>query len=102
MSGAPVISGMMLFFTLTTIGVIAYPLIKLTPSWLEGRVHRRIAFHRDAITALGFAIDRVGHDSAQRDRLMAQHTWHRAALANLAPGEVPVAAAPAASIDEAA
>ena len=48
MSGEPIINGLMIFFTLTTIAVIAYPIIKLLPSWLERRVYRTAAFHRDA------------------------------------------------------
>jgi hypothetical protein len=76
----------MLFFSATTVAVIAYPIVKLLPSWLERSVYRKIASHRDAITALDLAISRMS-DAEQRARLQAQADFQRAALANLAPGD---------------
>ena len=96
----PIISGLMLFFTATTVAVIAYPIVKLLPSWLERSVYRKIACHRDAIAALGVAIDRC-QDVDQLARLTAQRDFHRAALARLAPDEVD-APAPVARVDAAA
>ena len=87
MSASPVISGLMLFFSATTVAVIAYPIIKLLPSWLERSVYRKIAAHRDAIAALDLAISRTTGDAEQRARLQVQADFHRAALANLAPGD---------------
>jgi hypothetical protein len=87
MPADPIISGLMLFFSATTVAVIAYPIVKLLPSWLERSVYRKIDHHRDAIAALGLAIARCV-DADHRLRLVAQQDWHRAALAALAPGEV--------------
>lgn len=101
MAASPIITGMMVFFTATTVAVIAYPIIKLLPSWLERSVYRKIASHRDAIAALGIAIDRCS-DAAHRGRLAAQRDWHRAALAKLAPGDVTAVPATPARIDAAA
>lgn len=101
MSGAPIINGLMIFFSLTTVAVIAYPLVKLLPSWLERRVYRNIAFHRDAVAALGVAIDRAGTDAEQQARLQRQHDYHRAALAALAP-DAAMVSPPAAKVDAAA
>lgn len=101
MSGEPIINGLMIFFTLTTIAVIAYPIIKLLPSWLERRVYRTAAFHRDAIAALVLAIDRAHDDPEHHKRLVAQQDYHRGALATLAPGEAS-APRPAVRIDAAA
>ena len=86
MSASPIISGLMLFFSATTVAVIAYPIVKLLPSRLEHSIYRKISLHRDAIAALDLAISRTA-DSAHRGRLQAQADFHRAALANLAPGD---------------
>ena len=101
MPASPIISGLMLFFTATTVAVIAYPIVKLLPSWLERSVYRKIAGHRDAIAALGIAIDRCT-DTDHLARLTAQRDFHRAALAKLAPGDVEVAPAANTRIDAAA
>lgn len=87
MSGAPIINGLMIFFTLITFAVIAYPLVKLLPSWLERRVYGKIAFHRDALVALGIAHNQSCNDAEHQARLSAQLDYHRAALAALAPDE---------------
>ena len=102
MSGVPIINGLMVFFTLTTIAVIAYPIVKILPSWLEGAVHRKIAFHRDAIIALEVAIDRAGNDPAQHARLTTQLARNKAALTALAPADAPGAAPVRAQVDAAA
>jgi len=87
MSASPIISGMMLFFSATTVAVIAYPIIKLLPSWLERSIYRKIAMHRDSIAALDLAISRNDRDPEHRARLQAQADFHRNALARLAPGD---------------
>lgn len=87
MSSSPIITGLMIFFSVTTVVVVAYPLIKLAPSWFERSVFRRAALHRDAITALDLAIDRAGGDVEHHARLVAQRDYHRSALANLFPGD---------------
>lgn len=95
MSGSSIIDGMAIVFTLTTIAVVLYPIIRLTPSWLEGSLGKRIAFHRAAADALETALTRSHNDPAQGDRLEAQLRYHRASLATLAPSH-PAAAAVAA------
>lgn len=81
------ISGLAAFFTVTTIVVVLYPIIKLTPSWLERSLYRKIAFHRDAQAALETALSLAHNDPAQAARLKAQREYHLAALSTLAPGE---------------
>jgi hypothetical protein len=83
MTAATMINGLMIFFSVTTVAVILYPIIKLTPSWLERRLDRKIAFHRDAIVALEAALIATT-DAAQTARLTEQRDFHRAALASLA------------------
>ncbi len=85
MSGSLIINGMMTFFSVTTVAVLAFPLYRLAPSWLEGRVHRQIAWHRAALAALATEMPRAHNDPDQHARLAAQHEWHRRALAALAP-----------------
>jgi hypothetical protein len=101
MSASPIISGLMLFFSATTVAVIAYPIVKLLPSYLERSVYRKIAMHRDAIAALDIAIGRTT-DAGQRGRLQAQADFHRDALARLAPGDAMLAPPAAARLDAAA
>jgi hypothetical protein len=91
MSASPIISGLMLFFSATTVAVTAYPIIKLLPSWLERSVYRKIATHRDAIAALDLAISRTIGDVEHRARLQAQADFHRNALARLAPSDAMLA-----------
>jgi|GEM_PF-6939151 hypothetical protein len=86
MPDSPIITGLMFFFSVTTLVVIAYPVVKLLPSWLERSVYRKVAFNRDAIEALDIAAARCT-DPDQRSRLVAQARYHRAALANLAPND---------------
>ena len=102
MSASPIISGLMVFFTATTVAVIVYPIVKLLPSWLERSVYRKAGFHRDAIAALDLAISRNGDDPAHRARLAAQADFHRGALAALAPHDALLAAPHPARLDAAA
>lgn len=99
MSGSPIISGLMLFFSVTTVVVMAYPIVKLLPSWLERSIYRKAAFHRDAIAALDLAISRNADHPEHRARLVAQAEGHRAALAALAPHDALLAPAPVAVMD---
>ncbi len=85
MAGSLIITGLMGFFSVTTVAIIAYPIVRLTPSWLEGRLNRQIAFHRQAATALEQAVMQAAGDAAQQARLAAQLAFHRAALKDLAP-----------------
>ncbi len=82
---SPIITGLMIFFSATTVGVALYPIVKLAPSWLHRAVNRKVDFHRAATVALATAIEQTPHDPAQRERLQAQHDFHRAAMASLAP-----------------
>lgn len=85
MSGSLIINGLMIFFSVTTVAVLLYPIIRLTPSWLEGSLGKRIAFHRAAAGALEAAMKVAHDDRGQFDRLKAQHDFHRASLAMMAP-----------------
>jgi hypothetical protein len=84
MSGSSIITGLMVFFSLTTVGVVLYPVIKLTPSWLERRLGRKIDMHRASLLSLDAALAVPGQDAVQVARLAAQRDWHRAALQSLA------------------
>lgn len=86
MPDSPIITGLMVFFSATTVAVIAYPIVKLLPSWLERSVYRKIAYNRDAIAAIDIAAARCT-DPDHRSRLLAQARYHRGALANLAPND---------------
>ncbi len=81
----PTISGLAVFFTVTTVLVLLYPVIRLIPFWFQRQTGGKVRFHRQAIAALTVAIDRSEAGSEQRARLQAQHDWHAAALAILAP-----------------
>ena len=102
MSGTLIINGLMIFFTVTTIAVIAYPLVKLLPSWLERSVYRKVAFHSDAFAAIEVALARPHNAPEYQARLTAQHDYHRKALAALAPGHPAPAAAEPTKVDAAA
>jgi hypothetical protein len=99
---SPIITGLMIFFSVTTIGVVLYPLIKLTPSWLERSLNKKINFHRDAVVALANAVERTHNDPVQRARLQAQHDYHRSALTALVPGEAVAPVAIPRALDAAA
>ena len=101
---SPIITGLMTVFSITTVAVIAFPLYRLAPSWLEGRKSRKVAFHRDAAASLALAMTRTHNDQEMFKRLYTQHEYHLASLKALAPGEA-VPAAPAiqpAALDAAA
>ncbi len=85
---SPIITGLMIFFSVTTAVVVFYPIIKLAPSWFERSTLRKAALHREAIAALGAAIDRSGSDVEHQARLVTQRDYHRSALANLSPDDV--------------
>jgi hypothetical protein len=94
MTAATMISGLMIFFSVTTVAVILYPILKLTPSWLHRRLAAKIKFHGDAIIALEAALAATT-DPAQSARLTAQRDFHRAALASLAvPQPTPTVTGP--------
>lgn len=99
---SPIITGLMIFFSVTTAVVVFYPIAKLAPSWFERSVSRRAALHRDAITALGLAIDRSGGDVEHHARLVAQRDYHHGALANLFPGDAALATQASHRVDAAA
>jgi hypothetical protein len=84
MSGSPLITGLTIFFSITTAAVFLYPIIKLTPSWLERRLNGKIAFHRAALEALEAALALPDTDDEQASRLIQQRDFHRAALKSLA------------------
>jgi hypothetical protein len=81
---SPIITGLTIFFSVTTVVVGLYPIVKLTPSWLERRLNRQIAFHHDALLALDAALALPGNDGTQASRLTEQRDFHRAALHALA------------------
>lgn len=87
MAGSAVVTGVTVFFTFTTLAVLAYPLIKLAPSWLEHRLNRKIALHRDALVAVETALAVPGHDEARQAKLIARRDVHLGALRSLAAAE---------------
>jgi hypothetical protein len=99
---SPIITGLMIFFSVTTVVVLLYPIIKLAPSWFERSVSRKAGLHRDSILALDMAIDRAGGDVEHRARLEAQRDYHRSALANLLPGDASLASPTPQRVDAAA
>lgn len=90
MSGSPIITGLMVVFSITTVAVFLYPIIKLTPSWLERSLGKKVAFHRDAAVALGVAIERAHNDPEHRGRLQVQRDYHLASLTALVPGDAAI------------
>lgn len=101
MSASHIPSFLMVFFSITTAVVFFYPIIKLTPSWLERSMAKTIILHRHSLAALDAALERSDNDAELTARLRAQHDYHQAALQTLVPGEV-APAAPAPRIDAAA
>ncbi len=97
-----IITGLQIFFSVTTVAVVGYPLVKLTPSWLERSLNKKIAFHRAAVDALGVALTRAHNDPDQQARLQAQQDYHTASLTALVPGEVRAATKPVTALDAAA
>lgn len=94
MTDSPMINVLSVFFTVTTVAVILYPIIKLAPSWLEGRVHKQVMFHRNAIEALDIALANTQAEPGQLLRLTTQRDYHRDALMTLAPDDTLTAARP--------
>lgn len=84
MAAAALITGLTVFFSVTTLAVFAYPLVRLTPSWLERRLHRKAAAHGDALAALEMALAAPVSDGTKLARLQAQRDFHAAALRSLA------------------
>lgn len=101
MSGSHIPNGLAVMFSITTLIVFLYPIIKLAPSWLERSMGKKIILHRSAIIALGEAIESTA-DAGQRDRLLAQLDYHQAAIDALVPGERAATQAAAPRIDAAA
>jgi hypothetical protein len=94
-------NGLAVFFTITTLVVFFYPIIKLTPSWLERRMARNIRLHRSAIIALDQAIA-VTTDADHRARLGVQRDYHQGVIDRLMPGDAAASRAAAARLDKAA
>ena len=91
MGGSHIPNGLMVIFTITTVVVFLYPIIKLTPSWLERSMAKRIILHREALAAIGTAMEQSRGDAAQLARLQAQHDYHVVVLRGLVPGEAAAA-----------
>jgi hypothetical protein len=89
-------------FSVTTVVVILYPIIKLTPYWLERSVGKKVVMHSRAIVALDAAIGDAGNTPEHLARLVEQRAFHVAALAQLAPQAAATADAVTARIDAAA
>lgn len=87
MSGSHIPQGLMIIFSIVTVLVFLYPIIKLTPSWLERSMAKKVILHRDALAGLQVALERSHNDAEQFARLQAQHEYHRAALQALVPGD---------------
>ena len=87
MSGSHIPNGLMIVFSITTLVVFLYPIIKLTPSALERSMARKVVMHRDALAGIGAAMERSHNDAEQFARLKVQHDFHRAALRALVPGD---------------
>lgn len=100
MSGLSSINGLTAFFAVTTAVVFLYPIVKLTPSWLERSLNKKIAFHRAAHVALSTAVAQAHNDPEHAARLAAQRDYHRSALQALVPHEL-VEPAPARTADAA-
>jgi hypothetical protein len=75
-----------IFFTVTTVVVFLFPIVKLTPSWLERSIARKVIAHREALAGLDAAIA-VTRDAEQIARLNVQRDYHCAALNTLVPGD---------------
>lgn len=102
MTTADIPTVLTVIFTLTTIAVFLYPVVRLAPYWLERSVGRKIVMHSQAISALDAAISDAGNTPEHLARLIEQRGFHVVALAQLAPpATVPAGAGPA-RIDAAA
>lgn len=88
MSASPIITGLTILFSISTVTVFLFPIVRLAPSWLERPLNKKIVFHTAAIDALQEALARAHNGSAQHARLTAELEYHRAALLTLAPAQV--------------
>lgn len=84
-----IIVGMMSVFTLALAGLVLAAVVKLAPVGMARSIARKVALHRQAVVALGIAMEqsRGDNDRTHFNRLAAQHDWHSAALRALAPAE---------------
>ncbi len=82
------INGLTIFFAVTTTLVFLYPIVRLTPSWLERSLNKKLVYHRAAYTALTAAAAQAHNDPDQAARLAAQRDYHRSALKALVPHEI--------------
>ncbi|MFZ4687827.1 MAG: hypothetical protein ACOYLS_01185 [Polymorphobacter sp.] len=87
MTSSPYVNGLLLLFSLTTIAVFLYPIIKLTPSWLDRSMQKKIVLHRRAADALGLALAGAHNNPDHHARLTAQREYHLSALRTLVPAE---------------
>jgi hypothetical protein len=101
MSGSNIPNILMVVFSITTIVVFFYPIVKLAPSWLERKMAKKIILHREASIVLAETIETTA-DVEQRARLQTQLEYHRAAIHTLVPGEVAAARAEQVRLDTAA
>ena len=85
MSPIPVLT---VFFSVTTIAVFLYPIVRLTPSWLERSLNKKLVFHRNAHAALTAAVAQTHNNPEHAARLAAQRDYHRSALQALVPNEL--------------
>jgi hypothetical protein len=76
-------------FSITTVAVFLFPIVRLTPFWLERSVGKKVVMHTRAIAALDAAIGDAGNTADHLARLIEQRDFHVAALAQLAPQAVP-------------
>ena len=76
------------FFTVTTIAVFLYPIVRLTPSWLQRSLNKKLVFHRQAYAALTAAVTQAHNDPEHAARLAAQRDYHHSALQALVPNEL--------------
>jgi hypothetical protein len=90
MSGSHIPNGLMVVFSITTLVVFLYPIVKLTPSWLERKMAKKIILHREAIAVLAQTVETTT-DIEQRARLQTQLDYHQATINALVPGEVAAA-----------
>ena len=101
MSGSHIPNGLMAVFSIMTVAVFLYPIVKLTPSWLERKMAKKIILHRDAIAVLAPTVETT-IDVDHRARLQTQLDYHQAAITALVPGEVAAARAAPVGVDNAA
>ena len=89
MTTASIPTVLTIVFSLLTLGVFLFPIIRLTPHWLERSVGKKVVLHSRAIAALDAAIEDAGNTAEHRARLIEQRDFNVAALARLAPQGAP-------------